>query len=159
MLFLRYVLVAASAFLLAVPADAAQAPAKPPVKSGMKSGAKAKSQPKKPTIQRTTAFDGRYSGMMTVTPVLSGPGCHDVQVQDFVINGGVVKPATAAASLLPVFDGFVTDDGFITGHVRMADSVIAFEGRAEPQGMVKVISGGVLDAVAKCSWVVNLTLE
>ena len=58
-----------------------------------------------------------------------------------------------------MFDGFVTDDGFITGHVRMVDSVIAFEGRVEPQGMVRVISGGVLDNASKCSWVVNLTLE
>ncbi|MHB1207910.1 MAG: hypothetical protein ACYCZX_20260 [Rhodospirillaceae bacterium] len=149
MLFLRYVLAVTSALLLTVPADAAQAPARPA----------AKSKPAKPTVRRTTEFDGRYSGAMTVTPVLSGPGCHDVQVQDFVINGGVIVPATVAASLQPVFDGFVTDDGFITGHVRMADSVIAFEGRAEPQGMVKVISGGVLDDAAKCSWVVNLTLE
>lgn len=153
--FLRHVLVLTSALLFAVPADAAQAPAK----LSAKSGAKSKSQSKKPAVQRTTAFDGRYSGVMTVTPVLSGPGCHDVQVQDFVINGGVVTPATVAASLQPAFDGFVTDDGFITGRVRMVDSVIAFEGRVEPQGMVRVISGGVLDNASKCSWVVNLTLE
>ena len=145
MFFLRCVL-AASALLLVMPADAAQAPAKKPKSA-------------KPAVQRTTAFDGRYSGVMAVTPVLNGPGCRDLQVQDFVISGGVVKPATVAASLQPVFDGFVTDDGFITGHVRIVDSTVAFEGRVEPQGMVKVISGGVLDDAAKCSWVVNLTLE
>jgi hypothetical protein len=141
-----YVLALAGALLLAAPADAAQSPKKPAAKS-------------KPAIKRTTEFDGRYAGVMTVTPVLSGAGCHNVQVQDFVINGGVITPASAVASIQPVFDGFVTDDGFITGHVRMAESVIAFEGRAAPQGMVKVISGGVFDDASKCSWVVNLTLE
>jgi hypothetical protein len=148
-----YILALAGAMLLAAPAatsaDAAQAPKTPA----------AKSKPAKPAVRRTTAFDGRYSGVMTVTPVLGGPGCHNVQVQDFVINGGVITPASAVASIQPVFDGFVTDDGFITGHVRMVDSVIAFEGRVEPQGMVKVISGGVLDDASKCSWVVTLTLE
>jgi hypothetical protein len=120
--------------------------------------AKSKAKPK-PAIQRTLAFDGRYSGVMTVTPGLSGPGCHDIPVENFVINSGVIKSDAGAASLQPVFDGFVTDEGFIKGHVRIVDSVVTFEGRAEPMGMVKVISGGVLDDASKCSWVVNLTLE
>ena len=133
--------------MLAAGADAAQP-------------AKSKAKPKaKPQIQRTMAFDGRYSGVMKVNPGLSGPGCHDVQVSDFVINSGVITPASVAPSLQPVFDGFVTDEGFITGHVRLFEATVTFEGRAAPMGMVKVISGGVLDNAAKCSWVVNLTLE
>lgn len=120
----------------------------------------AKSKAKaKPAIQRTFAFDGRYSGVMAVTRELGGPACHDIPVENFVVNGGVIKAAGGAASLQPVFDGYVSDEGFITGHVRIVDSVVTFEGRAEPLGMVKVISGGVLDDASKCSWVVNLTLE
>ena len=121
--------------------------------------AKSKARPKAPAIQRTLAFDGRYSGLMAVTRELSGPACHDIPVENFVINGGVIRPDEGAASLQPVFDGFVTDEGFIRGHVRIVDSLVTFEGRAEPMGMVKVISGGVLDDASKCSWVVNLTLE
>jgi hypothetical protein len=113
----------------------------------------------KPAIPRTYAYDGRYSGVMKVTRELSGPNCHDLQIENFVINGGTIVPDNGAASLKPVFDGVVTDAGFISGHVRIADSVVTFEGRAEPLGMVKVISGGVLDDASKCSWIVNLTIE
>src|SRR4051812_19339883 len=94
-----FLALAGMAFAVAV--DAAE-PAKPPVnKPPVK---KSQTGPKtKPAIQRTLAFDGRYSGVMTVNPGLSGPGCHDITVSDFVINGGVIKPAGGAASLQPVF--------------------------------------------------------
>ena len=140
-------LAAVAGTLLAFAADAAQP-------------AKSKARPKaKPAIPRTYAYDGRYSGVMKVTPELSAPTCRDLPVENVVINGGVIVPDSGAASLKPVFDGVVTDAGFVSGHVRIADSVVAFEGRAEPMGMVKVISGGVLDDVSKCSWIVNLTIE
>lgn len=119
----------------------------------------AKSKVKPKAIPRSYEYDGRYSGVMKVSPALSGPNCHDIQVDNFFINGGVIVPDSGAASLKPVFDGVVTDAGFISGHVRIVDSVVTFEGRAEPLGMVKVISGGVLDDVSKCSWIVNLTIE
>ncbi|MBX7197849.1 MAG: hypothetical protein K1X51_00560 [Rhodospirillaceae bacterium] len=122
--------------------------------------AKSKAKPKaKPAIPRTYEYDGRYSGVMKVTRELSGPNCRDIPVENFVINGGTIVPDSGAASLKPVFDGVVTDAGFISGHVRIAESTVAFEGRAEPMGMVKVISGGVLDDASKCSWIVNLTIE
>ncbi len=142
-------LVICAALLMTAAAMAAQ-----PAKSQL---AKSKIKPK--TVPRTYEYDGRYSGVMKVTPALSGPNCRDLQVENFVINGGVIVPDSAAASLKPVFDGVVTDAGFISGHVRIADSVVTFEGRAEPLGMVKVISGGVLDDASKCSWIVNLTIE
>lgn len=143
----KCVMVVAAAALFAAAADAAQP-------------AKSKARPKaKPAIPRTYEYDGRYSGLMKVTPELSGPNCHDIPVDNVVINGGVIVPDGGAASLKPVFDGVVTDAGFVSGHVRIADSVVVFEGRAEPMGMVKVISGGVLDDASKCSWIVNLTIE
>lgn len=148
MAFLRKCAPVVVAFaLLTSAADAAQAP-------------KSKAKPKaKPAIPRTYEYDGRYSGLMKVTRELSGPNCHDIPVENFVVNGGTIVPDAGAASLKPVFDGVVTDAGFISGHVRIAESVVAFEGRAEPLGMVKVISGGVLDDASKCSWIVNLTIE
>lgn len=147
MAFLRKcVVVIAAVALFAAAADAAQP-------------AKSKARPKTKAIPRTYTYDGRYSGLMKVTPELSAPGCRDIPVENVVINGGVIVPDSGAASLKPVFDGVVTDAGFVSGHVRIADSVVAFEGRAEPMGMVKVISGGVLDDVSKCSWIVNLTIE
>src|SRR4051812_16008161 len=82
---------------------------------------------KAPAIQRTLAFDGRYSGLMAVTRELSGPGCKDIPVENFVINGGVIRSDHGAASLQPVFDGFVTDEGFVRGHVRIVDALATFE--------------------------------
>lgn len=144
------IFVIAAVALFASAADAAQ-PAKSPAKSNVRPKAK-------PAVPRTYAYDGRYSGVMKVTPELSGPNCRDIPVENFVVNAGVIVP-DGAASLKPVFDGVVTDAGFISGHVRIGESVVAFEGRAEPMGMVKVISGGVLDDASKCSWIVNLTIE
>ena len=118
----------------------------------------AKSKPK-PVIAHTLAFDGTYSGLMTPTPALSDATCPVIMVQGFVINGGVVKPLSAAASLQPSFDGFVTDAGFITGHMHLVDTVAGFEGRAERQGLATVISAGVVDDKSHCTWVVNLTIE
>ena len=86
--------------------------------SGIASAAAKTTKPAKPAKPaHTLAFDGHYAGAMTPSPSLSKPGCPTIQVDDLTIEDGTLKPASAAPSLQPVFDGFVTDEGFITGHV------------------------------------------
>ena len=134
----------------AAPAHASEAPKAPPK-------AAPKKAPAKKAPPRTLAFDGHYIGRLRPQGGAKGCGLH--QVNDFVIDKGTIVPADAAASLTPVFDGFVTNDGFITGHMRLIDTVAPFEGRAEKKGVVTLISGGVIDDTSHCVWVLDLTIQ
>ena len=140
-------LVALCIGLAAMPAYAGDATPKAP----------AKKAPAKKAPPRTLAFDGHYAGRLLPQGGTKGCGLH--QIKDFQIEKGTIVPADAAASLTPVFDGFVTNDGFITGHMRLIDTVAPFEGRAEKKGVVTVISGGVIDDTSHCVWVLDLTIQ
>jgi hypothetical protein len=117
----------------------------------------AKKAPAKKAPKRTTVFDGHYVGRMIPQGGTAGCGLH--RINDFEIAKGVIVPADAAPSLTPVFDGSVSNDGFVTGHMRLIETVVPFEGRAEKKGIVTVISGGIIDDSSHCTWVLDLTMQ
>jgi hypothetical protein len=95
-------------------------------------------------------FDGSYSGTLVPSPWMSKPDCAAIQIGTMTIKQGViVRQPKAAVS----FDGIVTEEGFVTGHLRRAGAAaVVFEGRF----VGKELSGGIIDEAVGCAWTVSL---
>src|SRR4051812_36412880 len=69
-------------------------------------------------------FDGAYAGTAAPNPRMGGAACGSFPV-DMTVKGGEIRGATEVSSV----DGFVTEEGFIRGHLRRDGKAILIEGR------------------------------
>lgn len=100
------------------------------------------------TSDVSAKFDGLYAGNMIPSPGMSAPSC-PVLAARVTFSKGIIQTSPG----IPAFDGLVTEEGFVTGHMLRADgSKVVFEGRLEGT----VLSGGIIDDDAGCAWTVNL---
>jgi hypothetical protein len=94
-------------------------------------------------------FDGIYRGTANPTPGMSRPECVPFTAS-FVIKSGLIRKDTSAAV---VFDGFVTEEGFVHGHVREGSKApVLMEGRIVDD----MLTAGALDEAAGCAWTLKL---
>ncbi|MGE4063199.1 MAG: hypothetical protein AB7E79_07500 [Rhodospirillaceae bacterium] len=104
-------------------------------------------------------FDGRYEGAMTPATAFSNPQmCQAVTVDEFVIRGGYIRPPAKISDVQSVvFDGFVTEEGFVTGHFRMPGGERnQFEGRMVDEANGVLLSGGLADSGSGCAYLLEL---
>jgi hypothetical protein len=103
-------------------------------------------------------FDGRYEGAMTPASDSDPRRCQAVTVDEFVIRGGYVRPpAKVAAVQTVIFDGFVTEEGFVTGHFRLPGGERnQFEGRMVDEAHSVMLSGGLRDAATGCAYLLEV---
>jgi hypothetical protein len=101
-------------------------------------------------------FDGHYRGAATPARAMSTGACETIDVDDLEVRDGKIQPA-AKISTGWRFDGFVTDEGFVSGHARMSNGILApFEGRITENGVVASLSGGITEDKRGCAWLVRL---
>jgi hypothetical protein len=104
-------------------------------------------------------FDGRYEGAMTPATAFSSPRqCPAVTISEFVVKNGYIRPPAKIADVQSVvFDGFVTEEGFVTGHFRLPGGPRNdFEGRMVDEGNGVLLSGGLSDGQSGCSYLLEL---
>lgn len=104
-------------------------------------------------------FDGRYEGAMTPASDSNPQQCPSVRVSEFVVKGGYVRPPAKVADVQTViFDGFVTEEGFVTGHFRMPGETARseFEGRMVNEGANTLLSGGISHATSGCAYLLEV---
>lgn len=103
-------------------------------------------------------FDGRYEGAMTPATVSDPKTCQAVTVDEFVIKGGYVRPPAKVADVeTAIFDGFVTEEGFVTGHFRLPGGERnQFEGRMVHEQNGVMLSGGLSDAKTGCAYLLEI---
>ncbi len=95
-------------------------------------------------------FDGVYSGTLAPLAWMSQRTCAEIALRVEVRNGFFAR----GALLVPSVNGFVTDEGFVTGRLHRQDSkTLAFEGRI----VEGELSAGAIDEEAGCYWVATLT--
>jgi hypothetical protein len=93
-------------------------------------------------------FDGAYSGTVSPTPGMSQASCLPFHVE-FSVKGGVFRRDLKADVQ---FDGFVTAEGFIHGHMTEHGSTpLLIEGRIIDQSL----TAGAVDAAAGCTWTMD----
>jgi hypothetical protein len=93
-------------------------------------------------------FDGRYVATLTPAPAMSAPGCERLTIGPFAIAQGFLRPAGDG----PRLTGFVTAEGFLTGHfVRPGAPRVVIEGRFVEDGF----TGGIVDDATGCAWLVT----
>lgn len=95
-------------------------------------------------------FDGSYRAVLTPAQGMSRPACGAGSVGPVRIqNGSISVDATEGGA---TFDGFVTEEGFVTGHFKQgAAPPLKFEGRFA-QG---AFTGGVIADANGCAWLVR----
>lgn len=106
-------------------------------------------------------FDGHYRGSIVPSEISKGVCPSSGLVADLrVVNGHIQRSrviADTGAGPNWQFDGFVTEEGFVSGHAQMPTGRMApFEGRVEGIGGTAILSGGVVDDATGCSWLVRL---
>jgi hypothetical protein len=103
-------------------------------------------------------FDGRYEGALTPASSSNPNTCQAVTVDEFVIKGGYVRPPAKVSNVQSViFDGFVTEEGFVTGHFRLPGGERnQFEGRMVDEAHSVMLSGGLTDAASGCSYLLEV---
>ncbi len=103
-------------------------------------------------------FDGRYEGALTPASDSNPRQCPAVTIDEFVVKGGYVRPPAKVADIQTViFDGFVTEEGFVTGHFRLPRGERnEFEGRMVPDDGGTLLSGGLTDKVSGCAYLMEL---
>lgn len=104
-------------------------------------------------------FDGRYEGAMTPASDSNPRQCPAVRVSEFVVKGGYVRaPAKIADVQTGIFDGFVTEEGFVTGHFRMPGETARsdFEGRMVNDAGTTLLSGGISHAPSGCAYLLEI---
>jgi hypothetical protein len=95
-------------------------------------------------------FDGAYAGTADLNPRLSRGGTCDAFPVGFTVQGGAIHGASEGAAV----DGFVTEEGFIRGHLKRGNGpVLLVEGRVTGDQA----SAAMIDDAAKCAWQINLT--
>src|SRR4051812_28521798 len=92
-------------------------------------------------------FDGHYRGSIDPSEISKGVCPASGIVADMrVVNGHIQRArviADTGAGPSWQFDGFVTEEGFVSGHAQMPTGRMApFEGRVEEMGGAAVLSGG-----------------
>ncbi len=102
-------------------------------------------------------FDGTYTGTMAPADGVASPACGTAAVSEMVVRGGIIRQSTKIANTdAATFDGFVTEEGFVKGHVRYGGTIRTFEGRMTNEGHGTMLSGGVTDDQTGCAWLVEL---
>jgi len=103
-------------------------------------------------------FDGLYEGAMTPASTSKPQQCPAVTVSEFVVKGGYVRPPAKIADVQRViFDGFVTEEGFVTGHFRLpGGDRNEFEGRMVAEENGTLLSGGLSDKESGCAYLLEL---
>lgn len=103
-------------------------------------------------------FDGRYEGALTPATDSNPKQCPAVTVTEFVVKGGHVRPPAKIADIQAViFEGFVTEEGFVTGHFRLPRGERnPFEGRMVPDANGTLLSGGLTDKASGCAYLMEL---
>ncbi len=112
-------------------------------------------------------FDGRYSGDIVPSAISKGVCPSDGIVTDMrVVNGNIQRArviADTGAGPTWQLQGFITEEGFVSGKAQMPTGRMApFEGRVEQAngiGGTAILSGGIVDDATGCSWLVRLNLE
>lgn len=103
-------------------------------------------------------FDGRYEGAMTPATDSNPQRCAAVTINEFIVRGGYVRPPAKVADVQTVvFDGFVTEEGFVTGHFRLPNGPRSpFEGRMVQEQNGVMLSGGLTDTQSGCAYLLEL---
>src|SRR5690349_6233254 len=103
-------------------------------------------------------FDGRYEGALTPASDSDPKSCQAVTVDEFMIKGGYVRPPAKVSSVQTViFDGFVTEEGFVTGHFRLPGGERnQFEGRMVDEAHSVMLSGGLRDNASGCEYLLEI---
>ena len=142
------VLLLAALAIAAVPANAAQQPAKK---------AAAKKSPKKPAKKEKLGppgpFDGLYRGLLSPAPALSKQPCNAVPVQEFEIDRNKLVTLPGVLS----FEGTVTGAGFVSGTVHyFGDNKAPLQGRITSDLDGTHLRAGIIDDEAGCAWTMDL---
>ena len=94
-------------------------------------------------------FDGKYHGSVSPTPGMSRPECTPFQADLSATAGLIHRDAKVAVS----FDGFITEEGFVHGHLRRpGQAPVLMEGRITDTSL----NAGAIDDATGCAWVLNL---
>lgn len=103
-------------------------------------------------------YDGRYQGALTPATDSDPRKCGAVSITEFTVRGGYVRPPAKVANTANiVFDGFVTEEGFVTGHFRTPNGPRSqFEGRMVQEGGGTLLSGGLTDDQSGCAYLMEL---
>ncbi len=103
-------------------------------------------------------FDGTYEGAMTPASDSNPQTCAPVAIGAFVVKDGYIRPPAKTAEAGPaVFDGFVTEEGFVSGNVRLSDGTRnQFEGRMVADAGGVLLSAGITDTGTGCAYLVEL---
>lgn len=103
-------------------------------------------------------FDGLYEGALTPASDSNPKMCAAVTVDEFVVKGGYVRPPAKVSDVQTViFDGFVTEEGFVTGHFRLPGGERnEFEGRMVAEANGTMLSGGLTDKESGCAYLLEL---
>lgn len=103
-------------------------------------------------------FDGRYEGALTPATKSDPQRCPAVTIDEFVVKGGYVRPPAKVADIQTIiFDGFVTEEGFVSGHFRLPGGERnTFEGRMVPDENGTLLSGGLTDQASGCAYLMEL---
>jgi hypothetical protein len=110
-------------------------------------------------------FDGHYRGEIVPSEISKGvcpsaASIDDMRVVDGHIQRGTRISADTDGGLKWQFDGFITEEGFVSGHAQMPTGRMApFEGRVQEQGAVATLIGGIVDDATGCAWLVRLDLD
>ncbi len=95
------------------------------------------------------AYDGTYTGQAVPAPAMSSPACNAFPLAPVTITQGSIRSGGGGAAL----QGFVTQDGFVTGHLdRPGKPRMVIEGRFTGGDF----SGGAVDDTTACAWTVKL---
>ena len=106
-------------------------------------------------------FDGHYRGSIVPSEISKGVCPSSGIVADLrVVNGHIQRSrviADTGAGPNWQFDGFVTEEGFVSGHAQMPTGRMApFEGRVDGIGGTAILSAGITDDATGCAWLVHL---
>lgn len=110
----------------------------------------------------SSKFDGHYAGSSQLVKPLSATSCasaamrYRIDIRNGRINGDAFDIDSKDATPRPI-NGFVTSDGFVTGHQKTDRGVkTLFQGNVKDSNMGADMVAGVLTHGNSCAWVVTL---
>lgn len=94
-------------------------------------------------------FDGAYAGTASLNPRMSkGSTCEAFPVA-FTVQGGAIHGSSDGATV----DGFVTEEGFIRGHLKRANGPsLLVEGRV----VDNAATIAMIDDASQCAWEIGV---